>query len=106
MVSGSQITEDIKKRLSEKFGEEEFSAAMERARIRADLMKVLRARRIECNMDQTELAALLNTNQQQISRYESGENNLSVDRLLVYAKALNLEIEIKDKDDDRVLITV
>lgn len=106
MVSGSQITEDIKKRLSEKFGKDEFSAAMERARIRADLMRVLRARRIECKMDQTQLATILNTNQQQISRYESGENNLSIDRLIVYAKALNLEIEVKVKDDDRVLITV
>lgn len=96
--------ETLKKALSDKFGAEVFTKAKERARFRLDLAQAVKQRRIEMHMDQKVLAKKLRTTQQQLSRYEVGENSPTVDRFYEICDSLNLEMIIRDKESGRELI--
>ncbi|MFC1510164.1 helix-turn-helix domain-containing protein [Candidatus Omnitrophota bacterium] len=63
-----------------------------------ELLKII-ARKItelrkEKNLTQAELAPLINTAQQNISRIEAGNCNVSIDNLNKIAKALDRELKI------------
>lgn len=59
------------------------------------LIEAVIAARIEKKMTQEELAELADTKQSNISRFESGNYNPSVEFLLKIAKALNKNLEIR-----------
>ncbi len=100
----SDDLEALNKALSDKFGAETFAKARERARFRLDLAHAVKQRRIEMHMDQKDLAKRLRTTQQQLSRYEVGENSPTVDRFYEICDSLNLELIIRDKDNGKELI--
>ena len=56
------------------------------------------------HMDQKELAKKLHTTQQQLSRYEVGENSPTVERLYDICKMLDLELVIRENKKGRELI--
>lgn len=90
----------------EKFGAEEWAKAREQTRIKRELAKALRERRIELAMDQKELAKYLHTTQQQLSKYEVGENSPTMDRFYEMCKYLDVDIVLKDKKTDRILVSI
>ena len=94
----------IEKALAAKFGESEFAAARERAKFKLELARAVKRRRLEMNMDQKELAKKLHTTQQQLSRYEVGENSPTADRLYDLCKVLGLELVIRDGKEGTVLL--
>jgi len=96
--------EALKKTLMAKFGEKNFSEALDRARFKSDMMRVLRQRRIKMELDQKELAQRMNIKQQQVSRYESGQNSLPLERLYDFIHALDLELVLKDRHSEEILI--
>jgi HTH-type transcriptional regulator/antitoxin HipB len=61
------------------------------------LGEVLRGRRKARGMSQAELAAKLNISQSRLSTLESDPATLTLDRLLVLAGLLGLELVIEDK---------
>lgn len=97
---------EIEEALKLKFGDKAFAAAMARAQFRADMSRLLRKRRMDLNLDQKSLAKILNTTQQQLSKYEVGENSPTLERLYDLCMALNLELIVRDKDEKNVLIQV
>jgi HTH-type transcriptional regulator/antitoxin HipB len=58
---------------------------------------VLRGRRKARGMSQAELAAKLNVSQSRLSTLESDPAGLTLDRLLVLAAVLGLEIVVQDR---------
>ena len=50
----------------------------------------LKAARLQKNLKQSDLAGLIKTTQKQITRYESGEQDMTVSRLRQIEKALDL----------------
>jgi HTH-type transcriptional regulator/antitoxin HipB len=96
--------EALKKALMAKFGEKNFSEALERARFKYDMRFALQQRRLSMNLDQKELAQLMNIKQQQVSRYESGQNSLPLERLYDFIHALDLELVLQDKQSGKILI--
>ena len=55
------------------------------------LGKKIKQRRTQLGLSQAELGELLQLSAQQIQRYESGENTISVSKLIPLARCLNLE---------------
>lgn len=56
--------------------------------------------RYEIGLSRNELAKKINISQQQLSKYESGENKICIGRLLLLAKVLNKNItDFIDKDE-------
>ena len=45
------------------------------------------------DMDQKEIAALLKTTQQQISKYETGKQMMGIDKYIVLAKHYNVSLD-------------
>ena len=78
--------------------------AKERARFKIEFAHAVKQRRIEMQMDQKELARKLHTSQQQLSRYEVGENGPTIERLYDLCVTLGLEMIIRDKENGRELI--
>lgn len=54
--------------------------------------KRLKLRRVMLHMSQDELASMIGVTFQQIQKYESGSNKISVSRLFVIAKVLQVDI--------------
>lgn len=96
--------EALKKALMVKFGEKNFTEALERARFKFDMRLALHQRRLNMNLDQKELAQRMNIKQQQVSRYESGQNSLPLERLYDFIHALDLELVLKDKQSGEILV--
>lgn len=51
---------------------------------------MIRQRRLDIEMTQTQLSVLVGTNQQTIARYENGEQEMSIGRLVRIAAALKI----------------
>jgi len=94
----------IEESLIKKFGEKNYKEARERAKFKLDLAQAVKRRRIEMHMDQKELARKLHTTQQQLSRYEIGENSPTIERLYDICKMLDLDIVIMDNKNGKELI--
>ncbi|HEY5467276.1 MAG TPA: helix-turn-helix transcriptional regulator [Clostridia bacterium] len=92
--------------LRKKFGEKEYTAARARAQFKRDMCSLLRHRRTDLQLDQKSMAKMLRTTQQQLSKYETGENSPSLERLYDLCTALNLEVVIRDRIDKKELICV
>jgi DNA-binding XRE family transcriptional regulator len=90
--------------LADKFGAEEYARAQERAKFKLILARAVKQRRIEMNMDQKVLANKLHTSQQQLSRYEVGENSPTLDRFFEICELLDLEIVVRDRINGRELV--
>lgn len=99
-------TEIIEKALVEKYGAEEYAKARARAKFKAELAHIMKQRRIELDMDQKELAVKLHTTQQQLSRYEVGENSPTIERVYDICQMLNLELIVREKDKGTVLVCI
>jgi ribosome-binding protein aMBF1 (putative translation factor) len=102
----NQDTVDLERNLIEKFGADEYNAAMARARFKAELARTMKQRRIDLDLDQKDLALKLHTTQQQLSKYEVGENSPTADRLYDICQALNLELIVRDKEKGQVLVHI
>ncbi len=96
----------INKALIKKFGEAEYTKAKERAKFRLELACAIKQRRIDMHMDQRELAKKLGTTQQQLSRYEVGENSPTIERFYDICTMLNLEMTIRDRENGRELVRI
>lgn len=96
--------EALNNALIEKFGIEEFTLAKERAKFKIKFAHAVKQRRVEMKMDQKELAKKLHTSQQQLSRYEVGENGPTIERLYDLCVTLGLELIIRDKENGRELV--
>ena len=53
----------------------------------------LRALREEHDQDQIEIAKLLRTTQQQISKYETGKQMMGIDKYIILAKHYNVSLD-------------
>ena len=58
------------------------------------------------DLDQKDLAKKLHTTQQQLSKYEVGENSPTVERLYDICQALNLELIVRDKEKGQELVHI
>ena len=67
-----------------------------------ELGERIRARRIEVNMSQTELAVVLGVSFQQVQKYEKGVNRVNANRLGVIAEALKMRPEEFLQSKDRI----
>jgi len=67
------------------------------------LMQSLVNRRCELRFNQTILAKKANTSQKQISHYEQNIQNPSIEKIIELCQALDLELSIKTKDEQRVV---
>ena len=94
----------INKALIEKFGAEDYAKARERAKFKLELARAVKQRRLDMHMDQKELAKKLHTTQQQLSRYEVGENSPTIERFYDICAMLDLEMIIRDKENGQELI--
>lgn len=94
----------LDKALAEKFGAEEYATARARSKFKKDITQAIRKRRVDLKMDQKELAAKLHTSQQQLSRYEVGENSPTIERLYDLCEMLDLELVLRDKDDGHEIV--
>lgn len=56
---------------------------------------IVRQRRTERGLSQTQLALLTGTTRQWVSRFEQGKNDVSVGRLLEVADALDLTLDLR-----------
>ena len=102
----NQDTEDLERNLIEKFGAAEYTAARARARFKAELARTMKQRRIDMDLDQKDLAMKLHTTQQQLSKYEVGENSPTAERLYDICQALNLELIVRDKEKGQELVHI
>lgn len=64
-------------------------------RVLAHISVMIRKNRREKRMSQTELANMLNVSQPVISKIESGEENISIERLIEVADALGCDVNIE-----------
>lgn len=95
---------DLEARLQAKFGKRNFDEAIERAQFKMKVANAMRERRIFLHMDQSELAGLIRTSQQQLSRYEVGANSPTIERLYDLCKAMGLELILRDKEKGTELV--
>ena len=102
----NQDTEDLERNLIEKFGAAEYSAARAQARFKAELARTMKQRRIDMDLDQKDLAMKLHTTQQQLSKYEVGENSPTAERLYDICQALNLELIVRDKEKGQEFVHI
>jgi len=86
--------EDIQSRLME---DEEFKAEYERLKPRYELIKQFVAARKRLHITQEELAVRVGTKKSNISRFESGACNPSLDFVTKVAHSLGKEIHISMK---------
>lgn len=93
-----RILRDLHEQSVRQFGEAEFQAALDRARLKRELAMILRTRRQALGMDQRVLAERANITQQQLSRYENGRTSPSMDRMVELLKAMGLSLVIEGKD--------
>ena len=63
----------------------------------------LRKRRLDCGLSQQALASKVGVSYQQIQKYETGVNRISVGRLWVVAKVLNEELAYFFKNGNEIL---
>ena len=98
--------EAVENALIAKFGEEAYRVSKSKAKFKADMAHAMKPRRIELDMDQKDLAKKLNTTQQQLSRYEVGENSPTLERVFDLCKALKLELIVREKDHGKELIHI
>ena len=59
---------------------------------RNELISLCKAQRIELNLSQEKLAAIINQPRQRVVEFEMGRANLTCDALLILLEALNLTI--------------
>jgi DNA-binding XRE family transcriptional regulator len=95
---------ELEERLQSKFGKKNLDEAKERAQFKMKVASAMRERRIYLHMDQSELAGLIRTSQQQLSRYEVGTNSPTVERLYDLCKVMGLELILRDKEKGTELV--
>ncbi len=77
--------------------DEEFKAEYEKLRPRYEVISQIIEARNELNITQEELALRMGTQKSNISRFESGSYNPSLDFLIKIAKSLGKEVHIEFK---------
>jgi len=83
--------EDVHNRLMK---DEEFKAEYEKLKPRYELIAQIIDARSEQNITQEELAQMVGTQKSNISRFESGSYNPSLDFVIKIAKSLGKEVHI------------
>lgn len=99
MVEGNEALIKLRGLLQDQQGGAEFEESLKVARIERDLIDFITLARKHKKMTQGDLAKILDTKAQQISKYERSEQVPSLSVLLKLCEALNLEISIRSKDD-------
>ena len=66
----------------------------------AQVAEIIRGRRKARQLSQHELATKLGLSQARLSVLESDASTLTLDRLILLAKLLGLELVVQDKDDE------
>ena len=75
--------------------EPEFQKHYQKARLRLDIALQIARYRQAKGITQKELAKQIDSNQAVVSRIETGQENLSLDKLARIAHALGLKVELK-----------
>ena len=94
MKNAGISSDKIKERLMK---DEEFKSEYERLKPRYELISEIIKLRNENNMTQAELAEKIGTQKSNISRFESGNQNPSLDFIIKVAKELGKEVHIQLK---------
>ena len=84
--------EEVKREFME---DEEFAREYERLRPRYELIEQIIIARKEKNLTQSDLAKLVGTQKSNISRFESGNYNPSLDFIIKIAQCLGKELKIQ-----------
>lgn len=84
--------EEVKRELMK---DEEFAREYERLRPRYELIEQIIIARKEQNLTQSDLAKLMGTQKSNISRFESGNYNPSLDFIIKIAQCLGKELKIQ-----------
>lgn len=102
----NRTLERIRNRGYEKFGEASYRETLNLKERELQLAELLAERRIQKNINQSELAKQLATSQQQISKYEKAESIPKLEVLWKLLDLLDLEMVVKDKDEKKELLHV
>jgi DNA-binding XRE family transcriptional regulator len=98
IIEGGQIMSKAGEKLSKMkeylMKDEEFKAEYEKLKPRYDIISQIIEARADNNITQRELALLTGTQKSNISRFESGSYNPSLDFLIKIAHSLGKEIKI------------
>lgn len=84
--------EEVKRELMK---DEEFAREYEKLRPRYELIEQIIIARKEQNLTQSDLAKLMGTQKSNISRFESGNYNPSLDFIIKIAQCLGKELKIQ-----------
>ena len=102
-VAGNEVLAKLQGRLEDQHGEKFVTEELRIARLERDLIdSIIRARKYK-KLTQKDLALILDTKAQQISKYERTEQIPSLSVLLKLCDALDLELCIRSKEDQSVI---
>lgn len=102
----NKTLERIRARGYEKFGEASYQESLNLKERELQLAELLAERRIQMNINQSDMAKKLATSQQQISKYEQAESIPKLDVLWKLLDILDLELVVKDKTEKKELLHV
>lgn len=102
-VEGNEALTKLRKLLNNQHGEVTFTDSLRVARVERDLIDSIVLTRKHKKMTQNDLAQILETKAQQISKYERAEQIPSLSVLLKLCDALNLELSLTSKEDQTIV---
>lgn len=85
---------DLQKYISKQLENPEFQKVLEESRLGHEVASQLIRLRKTTGLTQEELARLVDTRQSEISRIETGDQNISINKLNKIAGAMGAEVEI------------
>ncbi len=102
-VEGNEALTKLQNLLNNQHGEPVFHDSLRVARLERDLIDSIVLARKHKKLTQKELAQVLATKAQQISKYERAEQIPSLSVLLKLCDALNLELSLTSKESQTVV---
>lgn len=102
-VEGNEALTKLQSLLNNQHGEATFNDSLRVARLERDLIDSIVLARKHKKWTQKELAQVLDTKAQQISKYERAEQIPSLSVLLKLCDALNLELSLTSKENQTVV---
>ncbi len=102
-VEGNKSLTKLHNLLNNQHGETTFNDSLRVARLERDIIDSIVLARKHKKLTQKDLAQVLNTKAQQISKYERVEQIPSLSVLLKLCDALNLELSLTSKENKTVV---
>lgn len=103
LQNGTEALNELQKLLEVQHGKESFNLSLQVATLERDLIDSLTKHRKHQKITQKDLAIEIESNHQQISKYERTEQVPSLSAFLKMCGALGLEFTLKSKEDDTVI---